>query len=237
MSHFFARENYKSDEFDALGWVWVAAVWTEFEQLYRSASVLSDFVTAIEGDKTARGYALEKWIEVRGHLENLKVDLPQRLRSRLDEMCDKRDPFFFRDWTCVANLMDPRYRGESLGPDRKRRTINFILTEGWKKLMGDTPPPTTDDFFHFINLTGVYSTGRPWISPTLTPASFWSVFTDTSLSEFALKAAQLPATTASVERVWSHMAQNIHGRERMGLDNLADEVFVSWNAHLLGYPV
>lgn len=76
--------------------MWVTAVWSEFEQLHRTASVLSDFVTAIEGDKTARGFALEQWICVRGHLENLKPDLPQRIRSRLDEMCDKRDALFFR---------------------------------------------------------------------------------------------------------------------------------------------
>lgn len=97
----------------------------------------------------------------------------------------------------MSNIMDPRYRGMSLGPERRRKTLSFILTEGWCKMMGSQQPcPPTDEFLSFINLSGTYATGKEWINPSLLPVSFWSMFADTPLASFANRVFSTRTTVA-----------------------------------------
>ena len=62
------------------------------------------------------------------------------------------DEFYFRPWTLASNLLDPRYRGELLGHERKRATISFVLQEGWETLMGTVDAPPLEEVLHFLEL-------------------------------------------------------------------------------------
>lgn len=65
--------------------------------------------------------------------------------------------------------MDPRYRGELLGANRKRSTLQFIIDTAWPTLMGDAPPPTMSDLMEFITLSGMYQTGSTWLGESMLP--------------------------------------------------------------------
>jgi hypothetical protein len=49
------REGLQNDDFMAMGWIWQAGVWAEFEGLSRTAGHISAYVHAIEGNSTTLG--------------------------------------------------------------------------------------------------------------------------------------------------------------------------------------
>jgi hypothetical protein len=90
------RDNFKSDEFNKLGWVWNNGPWDEMKDLLRTAQVLSRFVALVEDDGATLGYGLEMYMDVRVELDLLKGNLQPRQRKELEDATALRDPFFFR---------------------------------------------------------------------------------------------------------------------------------------------
>ena len=88
----------------------------------------------------------------------------------------------------------------------------------------------------YMKQDGVYQSAKSWILPSLKPHAYWALFPDNPLSQFATIVAHLPASSASVERVWSAMNCAVASRENLTTENLAKEAFVRFNRHLLNSP-
>ena len=67
----------------------------------------------------------------------------------------------------------------------------------------------------------------------MNPQAFWELFRDTPLFPFASLASMLPCTTSDIERVWSMAGDVVMGRERLTIENAAEEVYIRWNQFAL----
>ena len=86
--------------------------------------------------------------------------------------------FFYplhRPWACLSNLLDPRYRGEKLGAERRRDTIEFMMKEDWHKVMGDMPKLEMSRIMDFLAKEGKFATASVWIGPDCIPSVFWAL--------------------------------------------------------------
>lgn len=61
--------------FQSLGWVWNGHIWDEFAQLSKLMTHVSSLVGELQGDGCTLGWALEKYIALRGHIEEITGDL------------------------------------------------------------------------------------------------------------------------------------------------------------------
>ena len=98
---------------------------------------------------------------------------------------------------------------------------------------GEEPPEDLlEQVDMYVQLEGMFDSGRQWITSKVQPGLWWALFPDHPLSKVATIVAQLPASTASVERVWSQFAWSIEGRERLHLKSVYHEVYIRCNRHL-----
>ena len=93
-----------------------------------------------------------------------------------------------------------------MGAERRRDTIEFMMKEGWSKVMGDIPHPEMRGVMDFLDKEGKFATASVWIGPDCIPSVFWALYKDSDMSPFASVVAQLPTSSASVERLWSSMS-------------------------------
>ena len=100
--------------------MWNRAPWAEMEELLKTSAHMAAFVALAEADDVSVGYALEKYMDLRGNLELLRADLPHHLGRKLEDITDDRDTLFFWPWPCLANFLDPRFRGQKFAPERLR---------------------------------------------------------------------------------------------------------------------
>lgn len=110
------RENFNSEDFRALAWVWSNAPWDEMAELLQVVLPLNVYVTSIESDHVTRSWALEEYITLRGALEEVKSSLPARLSRRIEEILANRDGFFFRFVDVPFIHYTTMYRSTDPGP-------------------------------------------------------------------------------------------------------------------------
>lgn len=102
-------------------------VWSDMEQLAKTANHVAAFIHIAEADDSTLADAVHHYIGLRASLEQLKDDLPQNLAKKVLAATDNRDSLFFKEWPCLAYLLHPQYRGEYLGGQRLRATIDFMF--------------------------------------------------------------------------------------------------------------
>ena len=122
--------------------------------------------------------------------------------------------------------MDPRFRGRSLGPDRLRKSMTFLLGIAWPHLMGETPVPPLEEFMAYQSLSGKNLSGKTWLEKSVGPITFCSLFQDSPLHFFGKCVAMLPASEASVERVFSALSFAADQRERVTIEHLEREAYI-----------
>ena len=110
--------------------------------------------------------------------------------------------------------------------------LAFIVDTAWPHLMGDIPVPPLDEFVEYQSLSSKYVAGKSWVSNSVGPITFWSLFPDSPLQFFAKCVAMLPASEASVERVFSALSFAADQRERMTIEHLEKEAYIRWNGFL-----
>jgi hypothetical protein len=92
-----------------------------------------------------------------------------------------------------------------------------------------TECPIAEEFLLYLNWAGRYTDGETWLTPSVTPLSWWCLYADSPIAKFCGIVASLPASSAPIERVWSHMHKHVTGRPRLSAHNLFHEVFVALN--------
>ena len=106
--------------------VWTYHFWDELSSLARITEEVRAFVKIVETDNGTAGWALEKWISMRGHLEEVGSDLALAERTKLNMATESRDTMVFNPWVVASNIMDPRYKGRSLTGARLREGVRFL---------------------------------------------------------------------------------------------------------------
>ena len=114
---------------------------------------------------------------------------------KVADLAENRDSMFFTNWTCLSNIFDARYRGQSLGAERLRLTLEFFPA-AWKLLMGDAATPDVQEVTDFLALQGRFRCANTFISASSRPSAFWSLYKDTNLGVFASLVSCLPASAA-----------------------------------------
>ena len=124
----------------------------------------------------------------------------------------------------------PRFRGQSIPAKRRREAIQYCQEFAWP-LITKGPPPCDEAFLDFLQGEGIFSTAS--YDRIHSPGTWWALFDDSPLCVVAKVMCQLPCTSASIERVWSHMGRHVGGRARLNPSTLAEETFLALNAKLL----
>ena len=166
--------------------------------------------------------------------------------SWLTSLQAKRDAMFFHDWACISYFLDPRFKGAGLPASKKRSVVTIICDTAWATLCPTIPTPLPEELVFWLE-------GRePYIVPSciasrllfeffakrrqfgsMNPQAFWELYRDTPLFPFASIVSMLPCTTSDIERVWSVAGDVVSGRERLTIENAAEEVYIRWNRFAL----
>lgn len=128
--------------------------------LFPSASIY-----LAERDESTAGEVLEAYINLRANLEQLKDDLPAKPMRELNAACENRDKLFFKNWQCASNVLDVRYRGQSLGQERLRSTMKFIVEEAWPALCPELECPPIEKVMEFVAMEGVFRDAGSLFTP------------------------------------------------------------------------
>lgn len=67
------RERYDNATFRSMSWIWLGHIWDEFDNLLKILKPVQTFVSAIQAEDGTRGWALERFIDVRGPLEQVFI--------------------------------------------------------------------------------------------------------------------------------------------------------------------
>lgn len=169
------REKFDDATFRAMSWIWLSTVWEDWEYLSRITTHMSSYVGLMQSQTATLGWSLSKYIELRGHLEQVKADLTAAQQQKLEKILEKRDAQFFTDWACAANVLDPRTRGQCLGMPRLRRTLAFLTDEAWQ-VFCTGPAPPVEEFMAFRDLSGPYALDGSWDVTTIAPDRFWDLY-------------------------------------------------------------
>ena len=128
------------------------------------------------------------------------------------------------DLKCVEHG-DHRFRGRLLSPSNRRKATSLLLSL-YKPEDGDA---VLAELERFEKGTGLFSSDL--VHKDMFPMTFWKrVFPDSVLASQAAVYCSLPATSASVERVWSAAAYQTQGRERLTTEHLFRELYVKMNS-------
>jgi len=100
------RQKYRSPLYDTLGWVWLPAVWEEFEGLLGPGQHLKAFVYLVEGEDVTLAEAVHHFIALRGTLAQFHAELPPRQFREMERILEARDAMFMHDWACACYLLD-----------------------------------------------------------------------------------------------------------------------------------
>ena len=137
----------------------------------------------------------------------------------------KREDNLLGDAGLLSNLLDHRFRGRLLSPSNRRKATSLLLSL-YKPEDGDA---VLAELERFEKGTGLFSSDL--VHKDMFPMTFWKrVFPDSVLASQAAVYCSLPATSASVERVWSAAAYQTQGRERLTTEHLFRELYVKMNS-------
>lgn len=222
------HEKFRNDEFTAMTWIWLNTTWDDFEQVLKVGLELRIYLMRSHGATV--GESVHAWLQVRTALENVFADLPQRLRDQCDTATNKRDSMILSEYALAGYVLDHRYRGQDLTPARLRKTFVFMQNTACGFLAPNMRPPTFDNYMEWVDGTGPWPAARSFFKDETPPQSFWALFKEHSLYPLARLLAPLPASTASVERLWSAAGWLQDGRSSLTAAHFHKEVYVRWNA-------
>ena len=135
---------------------------------------------------------------------------------------------FFTNVSVSAKMLHPVYRGQKL--------LAVVRQDALENLSGiaskiDTAAPTKEEFFSFLDFQPPFHE-----KTTATGVQYWKVYMpDQAMSKFALLLSCLPASQATVERVFSVAKFQSTDRETLSAERLAMETFIMVNAKAIEY--
>ena len=198
--------------------------WDSLDAMAKWMQPIRGCLNLLQDDKTTLGEAVELVLTtIAPSAVGLSDFAPGDVR-RAQQFIDARLEMFLRPLACLSNLMDHRYRGRSLGCER--RTSTLATLDKYCDLL-KVPCPGLDDLAEFCAAKGRFSR-----IATLhcTPLTMWQVvFEGDPLATLGLLVTTLPCSQASSERVFSSADWLATDRERLGFAKLARQVFVRWN--------
>ena len=63
--HQLLNENYSSEMFNALGWMWTPLIWSDAAHLVKVLQPLVKFISVVEADNATQGQAVQEYIDLR----------------------------------------------------------------------------------------------------------------------------------------------------------------------------
>ena len=140
-------------------------------------------------------------------------------RRKARAICDNRRAMMFTPTALVANLLHPKYRGRSLPSKELRLALEEVAKCGEHLQVAY---PTPEEVLDFVG-------GQPPYDGNLEchPWQYWTtLFKDDPLSPLGRVMSTLPASQATVERVFSSAQWQCESRGRLSQDLLAKEVYI-----------
>ena len=162
----------------------------------------------LKGGGGERFPGCERYIGMHTNLKDLSENLPIAVMAKVHDVYKKWDPLFFRfthlltsvstltfhcfcpvrEWTCLAHVLDHRYRGVTMADQMYRDTVNFLLDKAWPLLFKNDTPPTREHLLDFKvpcfphisasaplclaqDLVGMFTGGNSW-AKTSKPGTF-----------------------------------------------------------------
>ena len=165
----------------------------------------------------------------RRDVEKSLLSLSKSQKAKVDELIKEREIQFLAQIPLSSYILDYRFRGVDLSPEKLREGMQYISTMAADSL--NVPRPTTMDLKDFLEKSGIHHDDA-WIGD-VKPGDYWAFFKESPLGYLGKIFSQLPGSTADLERHFSGAQFVAEGRERLTPTNLFQEAYIRENRRAL----
>ncbi len=202
--------------------------WPMAQKILEAYLPLRAFLALVQQKGLSLGSSVQLAITaIRETTDKLKVLSPGD-RKRIEKAIDVRTSMLLTPAALLANILIPQHRGQMLTDEQIRQALKSI-PKVCQDLLIDVPSIT--EVINFKDHRPPYAD-----SPDCKPFQYWKAYmSGTPLSKLGELLSALPASQATVEKVFSSAGWQSEGRENLSSEHLYQEVFIRVNAHQLGY--
>ena len=205
--------------------------WDKISGYLQLLKPVATAITMVEGDNQHLSIVMKVFHDLQKSFDEQLPNCPV-LRSEeplLKEVVSKRQDWIMQKVHLAANLLDPRYRGCHISDEEAVDAIELAY-EVASQMPGINEKNVLGEIAEFRSKENLFSKSFIWQSvDQCSPISWWNgMCSHTQLSKVATGILNLPPTSASVERSFSHHS-HIHSaeRNRLSTDRAAKLVYVA----------
>lgn len=200
--------------------------WCKLQIIHDLLKPIADGIAIAESNSTSIASVPEIFIGIKEKLKQCDSHFSQQDTKKINEIIQQREDFVLTSTHKLANILDPRFRGQSLNDTEKTQAV--LNLEFYMKEYGFWENETRrsnifSSYFKYIQKEGPFKPCLYWDSENMkNPVTWWKMFQNFSeVSDFATIATRLlsvPSSSASVEREFSCQSR-IHTKDRNKLSN------------------
>ena len=218
------RANGFAFQGNELMFIWARDWWKTLEHLLAWLLPLRCALAKCERDANTLSEGVEHVIYMLPELlPTLRTFAPGDV-AKASKMVEERHKMLLQPRALVANLLDHRYRGQNMTPELRGKAVRAV--QGLARDL-EVNAPSLDEVLAFVGETGAYQNSG---SVSCHPFLFWATLhVDSCIAPLGKLLASIPASQASVERVFSTADWLATNRDRLGFRKLARDTFIRYN--------